>query len=95
MVILGSIALAYLAGTGVVTNTSVVARGMFRAVRHAMDGDFRQASVEAVAALAAPAVMSCTSTGALMMDVVDAALHLTEPAMQEEVVPQMPRRYVA
>ena len=95
MYILGSIALAYLVGTGVVTNTSVVARGMFRAVRHAVDGDFRQASVEAVAALAAPALMSCTSTGALMMDVVDAAFHLAEPAMQEVETPQMPRRFVA
>jgi hypothetical protein len=95
MVILGSIALAYLAGSGVVTNTSVVARGMFRAVRHAVDGDYRQASVEAVAALTAPAVMSYISTSALVMDVVDAAFHLAEPAVQEEEVPQMPRRYVA
>ena len=95
MYILGSIALAYLAGTGVVTNTSVVARGMFRAVRHAVNGDYRQASVEAVAALAAPALMSCVSTGALVMDVVDAAFHLAEPAMQEGEVPQMPRRYLA
>ena len=95
MVILGSIALAYLAGTGVVTNTSVVARGMFRAVRHAVEGDFRQASVDAVAALAAPAMMSYASTSALVLDVMDAAFHLADPAMQEEESPQMPRRHAA
>ena len=95
MVILGSIALAYLAGSGVVTNTSVVARGMVRAVRHAVDGDYRQASVEAVAALAAPAVMSYVSTSALVMDVVDAAFQLADPAMQEAENQQVPRRYVA
>ena len=95
MVILGSIALAYLAGSGVVTNTSVVARGMVRAVRHAVDGDYRQASVEAVAALAAPALMSYGSTSALVMDVVDAAFQLADPAMQEAENQQVPRRYVA
>ena len=95
MYILGSIALAYLAGTGVVTNASIVGRGMFRAVRHAVDGDYRQASVEAVAALAAPAVMSYVSTSALVMDVVDAAFQLADPAMQEAENQQVPRRYVA
>ncbi len=37
--ILGSIALAYLAGSGTVTNSSVMGRGLFRAIRHMVDGE--------------------------------------------------------
>ena len=48
--ILGSIGLAYLAGSGSVTNTSVVGRGLFRAGRHVADGAFREAGIKAVAA---------------------------------------------
>ena len=41
--ILGSIALAYLAGSGTVTNSSIVGRGLFRAIRHLVDGEYREA----------------------------------------------------
>ena len=60
--ILGSIALAYLAGSGTVTNSSVVGRGLFRAIRHLVEGDYREAGVETPAAVAVPALMSYAST---------------------------------
>ena len=80
---LGTIAFAYLAGTGAVTNTSVVGRGLFRAVRHMAEGGYRQAGVEAAAALAAPALMSYASTCSLVKEVVDGAFDLGEPAIGE------------
>ena len=96
MNILGSIALAYLAGSGTVTNTGVVGRGLFRAVRHMAEGAFREAGVEAVAALAAPALMSYASTCSLVMDVVDGAFDLAEPTMDEgDIQPFRRKRAVA
>jgi hypothetical protein len=81
--ILGSIALAYLAGSGTVTNSSVVGRGLFRAIRHLVEGDYREAGVETLAAMAAPALMSYASTASLVLDVVDGAYELAGPAMEE------------
>ena len=81
--ILGSIALAYLEGSGTVTNSSVVGRGLFRAIRHLVEGDYREAGVESLAAMAAPALMSYASTAALVIDVVDGAYELAGPTMEE------------
>ena len=81
--ILGSIALAYLAGSGAVTNSSVVGRGLFRAIRHMVDGEYREAGIETLAAMAAPALMSYASTASLVLDVVDGAYELAGPAMEE------------
>src|SRR4051812_684175 len=81
--ILGSIALAYLAGSGTVTNSSIVGRGLFRAIRHMVEGEYREAGVEAIAAVAAPALMSYASTASLVLDVVDGAYELAGPAMEE------------
>ena len=93
--ILGSIALAYLAGSGTVTNSSVVGRGLFRAIRHMVDGDYRQAGVETLAALAAPAIMSYASTASLVLDVVDGAYALAQPAMDEGEIPRVRGRNAA
>jgi hypothetical protein len=81
--ILGSIALAYLAGSGTVTNSSVVGRGLFRAIRHIVDGEYREAGIETVAALTAPALMSYATTASLVFDVVDGAYELAGPAFGE------------
>jgi len=81
--ILGSIALAYLAGSGTVTNSSVVGRGLFRAIRHLVEGQYREAGVESLAAIAAPALMSYASTASLVLEVVDGAFELSSPAMEE------------
>ena len=81
--ILGSIALAYLAGSGTVTNSSIVGRGLFRAIRHLVDGEYREAGIETLASMAAPALMSYASTASLVLDVVDGAYELASPAMEE------------
>ena len=93
--ILGSIALAYLAGSGSVTNSSVVGRGLFRAIRHIVDGDYREAGVETLAALAAPALMSYASTATLVVEVADGAYALANPAMEDGEVPRFTRRKAA
>ena len=81
--ILGSIALAYLAGSGTVTNSSIVGRGLFRAIRHLVEGDYREAGVETLAAMTAPALMSYASTASLVLDVVDGAYDLAQPTIEE------------
>jgi hypothetical protein len=93
--ILGSIALAYLAGSGTVTNSSVVGRGLFRAIGHLVGGDYREAGVETLAALAAPALMSFASTTSLVLEVVDGAYSLANPAMGEGEVPRFVGRKTA
>ena len=92
MSILGAVTLAYLAGTGTITNSAVVARGLLRAIGHAADGRVRDAGVETLAALAAPAVMSYASTCSLVMDVIESACDLAAPAMEDERAIPMPAR---
>jgi len=89
--IMGSLAIAYLAGSGVVTNSNVVGRGLFRALRHVVDGNYRDAGIEAIAAVTAPALMSYATTCALVMDVVDGAYELADPALQGPDIRQLPR----
>ena len=93
--ILGSIALAYLAGSGAVTNSSVVGRGLFRAIRHLVDGEYHEAGVETLAAVAAPALMSYASTASLVLEVVDGAYALASPAMDEGEIPRFRGRHAA
>ncbi len=81
--LLGSIGLAYLAGSGACTNAAVVGRGLFRAARTAVGGSYSEAAVEALGALAVPALMSYGSIASLVMDVVDAAGDLASPALAE------------
>ena len=83
------------AGSGTVTNSSVVGRGLFRAIRHLVDGDYREAGVETLAALAAPALMSYASTASLVMEVVDGAYSLANPAMEEGEMPRFAHRKAA
>lgn len=93
--ILGSIALAYLAGSGAVTNTSVVGRGLFRAIRHLVEGEYRDAGVETLAAVAAPALMSYASCASLVLDVVDGAYELAKPTLEEGDIPHLRGRHAA
>jgi hypothetical protein len=93
--ILGSIVLAYLAGSGTVTNSGVVGRGLFRAIRHMAEGEYREAGVETLAALTAPALMSYASTASLVLDVVDGAYNLASPALDEGEVPRFHGRNAA
>ena len=65
------------------------------AIRHIVDGDFREAGVETLAALAAPALMSYASTASLVMEVVDGAYSLVNPAMDDAEVPRFAHRKAA
>lgn len=80
--VIGSIGLAYLAGSGMTTNAAVVGRGLFRAVRTAVGGEYREAAVEGLAALATPALMSYGSIASLCMEVAEAAQELAGPALE-------------
>jgi hypothetical protein len=82
MNILGAVCLSYLAGSGTVTNTAVVGRGLCRAASRAVEGELHEALTEALGALAAPALMSFGATASLVMDAVDAARGLAEPALE-------------
>ncbi len=80
--ILGAVVLSYLAGSGTVTNTTVVGRGLFRSACRAMQGDYQAAAVEALAGLAAPALMSYGATASLVLDALDSARELAGPALE-------------
>ena len=82
MNILGAVALSYLAGSGTVTNAAVIGRGLFRSACHAAAGQWQQAGVEALASVAAPALMSYGATAALVLDAVEAARELAGPALE-------------
>lgn len=90
----GGLALAYLAGSGLVTNVSVVGRGLIRAVRKALVSDVRNAGVGALAALAVPAVMSYAAVSSLVDEVFDGASDLASDALHEAAVP-LPGREAA
>lgn len=83
MNLLGSLGLAYLAGSGACTNAAVVGRGLFRAARTAVAGAYQDAAVEALGSLAVPALMTYGSMAGLVMDVVEAAQELAAPALAE------------
>lgn len=80
--ILTSLGVAYLAGSGLTTNAAVVGRGLFRATRMAVEGNVQAASVEALGALASPALMSYGSIANLVVEVLDAAQSLAGPALE-------------
>ena len=81
--IIGSFGIVYLAGTGVVTGGALVARGLGRSVRRALQGEVREAAVEALAGLAAPALASGAAVAALVMDALGGAQELAGDALQE------------
>jgi len=76
--ILGVATIGYLTITGATTNGSVIARGLVRAGRHLLAGQCGPAAVEALATVAAPAVMSYTATANLVGDIVEGAAELFE-----------------
>jgi len=87
----GSVALTYLAGTGGVTAAAVLGKGMVRAVRKAVAGNLHDAGVEALAALAVPAVLSYTAMSALITEVVHRASELAGDALDGATVEQPSR----
>ena len=59
------------------------------------NADYREAGVETLAALAAPALMSYALTASLVMEVVDGAYSLANPATDEAEVPRFSQRKAA
>ena len=78
-----TIGLGYLIGTGTVTSGAVVGRGLIRAAKTALGGDVREAAVEVLGSLAAPAMVSFAAVTALYADVVETAQQLAAPALDE------------
>jgi hypothetical protein len=79
---LGAVALSYLAGSSTVTNCAVIGRGLFRSACHAVEGRWREAGVEALGGIAAPALMSYGATAALVLDAMETARELAGPALE-------------
>ena len=92
--VLGGVGLAYAAGTGLLTNASLVARGLVRAARAAAGGDLGEAGVEALGALVAPAALSCSAVATLVTEVVGGASDLAGDALEGTSVP-LPAREAA
>ena len=83
----GSVALAYLAGSGGVTAAAVMSKGLVRAVRKAVAGNLHDAGVEALAALVVPVAMSYAAMSALVAEVVNGASALAVDALEGDTVP--------
>ncbi len=62
---------------GVVTTTAVAGRGLVHSVRLAAQGQYSAAGLQALAALATPAVLAQTATTELLGDGIDAARELS------------------
>src|SRR5262249_25315311 len=91
---MGNVALAYLAGSGVVTAAAVMGKGLVRAVRKAVAGNLHDAGMEALAALAVPAVMSYAAMSALITEVINGASALAGDALEGATV-ELPGRDAA
>jgi hypothetical protein len=73
---LSAVAMTYAAGSGALTNLSVMGRGLVRAAGRITTGDYRSAAIEALAGLVAPAFMTYHAASDLMTNVADAAVDL-------------------
>ena len=78
-----ALALTYAAGTGAFTNLAVIGRGLVRAAEQLFDGDYQSAAVEALAGLAAPALITYHAASGLMTDVADATFKLAGGVLAE------------
>ena len=92
--LLSSIGLAYLTGSGIVMNAAVIGRGLVRAARTAVDGEYREAAVEVLGSIAAPALMCYGSITGLCSDVVAVAQELAAPVLGE-VLEERAREWAA
>jgi hypothetical protein len=67
----------YFVAAGVLTTTAVAGRGLVHSVRLAAQGQYGAAGLQALAALATPAVLAQTATAELIVDVIDTARELS------------------
>lgn len=77
----GTLLVGYLAGAGLITNSSILARGLKRALGSAISGDMRRARSYAFAAVTAPALVSVASFAALVFEFVRGATEIAGPAL--------------
>ena len=80
---LSALALSYAAATGGFAHLAVIGRGLVRAADQLLDGDYPAAGVEALAGIAAPAVIAFNAASGLASDVADAALRLAGGVIAE------------
>ena len=90
----GTLALGYLAGTGIATNAAVIGRGLVRAARTAVGGEYGEAAIEVLGSLAAPAAMSYGAIAGLCHEIAAVAHELVEPVVNDviEFEERMPAR---
>jgi hypothetical protein len=74
---LSAVAMTYAAGTGALTNLSVMGRSLVRAAGRVTACEYRSAAVEALAGFATPATMTYHAATDLIIGVADAVLRLT------------------
>jgi hypothetical protein len=79
--LLSSSLTGYLAATGLVTTTAVAGRGLVRSVRLVAQGQYGEAGLQALAALATPAVLAQTAVAELFVDGIGAARELSGPTL--------------
>ena len=79
---LGTTLTSYLVGAGLVTTTAVAGRGLVHSVRLVAQRQYGAADLQALAALATPAVLAQTSTAELLGDVIDTARELTGQTLE-------------
>lgn len=77
------VAVAYLAGAGLVTNSAVVSRGLLRAGRSLLRGAHEQAAVEAVSAVVAPAALAYAAARTLVVDISHGAGELIDGLLDD------------
>jgi hypothetical protein len=80
---LSALALTYAAGTGALTNLAVIGRGLVRAAEQLFDGDYQSAAIEALAGLAAPALITYHAASGLMTDVADVAFGIASDVLPD------------
>lgn len=78
---LGSTLTSYLAGAELVTTTAVAGRGLVRSVRLVTQGQYGEAGLQALAALATSAVLAQTGGAELFVDVIEVARELSGPTL--------------
>ena len=78
-------------GHDVILPSRVRPRGMCRSVRRVLEGEVREAAVEALAGLAAPALASCAAITGFVTDALGGAQEIAADALQEAGEPACER----
>ncbi|MCE9530720.1 MAG: hypothetical protein K8T89_06285 [Planctomycetes bacterium] len=77
-----SLAIGYLALTGTIANSAILARGFKRAFDAAVKGDMREARSYVFSAVSAPAIIAITAVGAFVGECIRGSNDLGEPVLK-------------